>query len=225
MVCRPCARACHRQGGPVELPFVTIADEPRFSYRGVHLDCARHFFPVDVVKQFLDLLALHGCNQFHWHLTDDQGWRFEVKALPELAKKGSVREQTVIGPNSGIYDGQPYGGYYTQDECREIVRYAAERYINVIPEIDLPGHMQATLHVYPEPGLHGRPLPRVAQIWGVSATCSAQAIPRRSPSCAPCSARSATCFRRNLSTSVATNAPKTAGRNAPSARPRPRNWA
>ena len=153
--------------GPIELPFVTIADEPRFSYRGVHLDCARHYFPVAVVKQYLDLLALHGCNQFHWHITDDQGWRFEVKALPDLAAKGSIRQQTVIGRNTGIYDGQPYGGYYTQDECREIVRYAAERYINVIPEIDLPGHMQAALHVYPNLGCTGGPYP-VWQVWGVS---------------------------------------------------------
>lgn len=153
--------------GPVELPFATIADQPRFSYRGVHLDCSRHYFPVAVVKQYLDLLALHGCNQFHWHITDDQGWRFEVKALPDLAAKGSIRQQTVIGRNSGVYDGQPYGGYYTQDDCREIVRYAAERYINIIPEIDLPGHMQAALHVYPNLGCTGGPYP-VWQIWGVS---------------------------------------------------------
>ena len=153
--------------GPVELPYATVTDHPRFSYRGVHLDCSRHYFPVAVIKQYLDLLALHGCNQFHWHLTDDQGWRFEVKALPDLAAKGSIRQQTVIGRNTGIYDGQPYGGYYTQDECREIVRYAAERYINVIPEIDLPGHMQAALHVYPNLGCTGGPYP-VWQVWGVS---------------------------------------------------------
>ena len=154
-------------GSPAELPFVTITDEPRFSYRGVHLDCARHYFPVAVIKQYIDLLALHGCNQFHWHITDDQGWRFEVKALPDLAAKGSIRQQTVIGRNTGIYDGQPYGGYYTQDDCREIVSYAAERYINVIPEIDLPGHMQAALHVYPNLGCTGGPYP-VWQVWGVS---------------------------------------------------------
>jgi hexosaminidase len=133
----------------------------------VHLDCARHFFSVDVIKRYLDLLALHGCNQFHWHLTDDQGWRFEVKALPDLAPKGSVRQQTVISRNSGVFDGQPYGGYYTQDDCREIVRYAAERYINIIPEIDLPGHMQAALHVYPPLGCTGGPY-EVWQVWGVS---------------------------------------------------------
>ncbi|MBQ7494796.1 MAG: beta-N-acetylhexosaminidase [Bacteroidaceae bacterium] len=151
----------------VAFPFVTIQDQPRFEYRGAHLDCARHYFSLDVIKRYLDLLALHGCNQFHWHFTEDQGWRFEVKALPELAKKGSVREQTVIGRNSGVYDGQRYGGYYTQAECRELVNYAAERYINIIPEIDLPGHMQGALHVYPNLGCTGGPYP-VWQIWGVS---------------------------------------------------------
>ena len=152
----------------VDFPFVQIIDQPRFAYRGVLLDCARHFFDVTTIKQFLDAMALHGCNQFHWHLTDDQGWRFEVKALPELAKQGSVREQTVIGPgNMGIYDGVPYGGYYTQDDCREVVRYAAERYINVVPEIDLPGHMQGALHVFPQLGCTGGPYP-VLTYWTIS---------------------------------------------------------
>ena len=151
----------------IAFPYVQIQDEPRFAYRGAHLDCARHFFSVEVVKKYLDLLALHGCNQFHWHFTEDQGWRFEVKSLPLLAKKGSVREQTVIGRNSEVFDGQPYGGYYTQEQCREIVNYAAERYINVIPEVDLPGHMQGALHVYPNLGCTGGPYP-VWQIWGVS---------------------------------------------------------
>ena len=151
----------------VDFPYVQIQDEPRFDYRGVHLDCARHFFSVEVIKQFLDLMALHGCNQFHWHFTEDQGWRFEVKALPELAKKGSIREQTVLGRNTGVYDGQPYGGYYTQEQCREIVNYAAERYINVIPEIDMPGHMMGALHVYPNLGCTGGPYP-IWPHWGVS---------------------------------------------------------
>lgn len=156
-------------GAPVgvDFPYVQIQDEPRFDYRGAHLDCARHFFSVEVIKQYLDMLALHGCNQFHWHFTEDQGWRFEVKALPELAKKGSVREQTVLGRNTGVYDGQPYGGYYTQEQCREIVNYAAERYINVIPEIDMPGHMMGALHVYPNLGCTGGPYP-VWPYWGVS---------------------------------------------------------
>ena len=106
----------------VELPFAQISDEPRFEYRGVLLDCGRHFFTVEFIKKFIDVMALHGSNQFHWHLTEDQGWRFEVKAYPGLAPQGSVRAETVVGPgNSGIYDGTPYGGYYTQDECREVV--------------------------------------------------------------------------------------------------------
>ncbi len=161
-------KAIGTEGGEkILLPFVTIQDEPRFAYRGVHFDTARHFFSVDFIKEFLDIMALHGCNQFHWHLTEDQGWRFEVKSMPELAQKGSVRKQTVIGRNAGIYDGQPYGGFYTQQECREIVAYAAKLFINVIPEIDLPGHMLGALHVYPELGCTGGPY-EVWPIWGVS---------------------------------------------------------
>ncbi|MBP5772396.1 MAG: beta-N-acetylhexosaminidase [Bacteroidaceae bacterium] len=151
----------------VEFPYAQIADEPRFEYRGAMLDCARHFFSMQTLKQYVDVMALHGCNQLHWHLTEDQGWRFEVKALPELAKKGSVREQTVIGHNTGVYDGQRYGGYYTQEQCRELVNYAAERYINIIPEIDLPGHMMGALHVFPNLGCTGGPYP-VWPHWGVS---------------------------------------------------------
>lgn len=157
-----------KAGDTVELPYVTITDEPRFPYRGVLFDCARHYFPVEFIKQFLDVMALHGCNNFHWHFTEDQGWRFEVKSMPELTKKGSIRKQTVIGRNTGIYDGQEYGGYYTQQECREIVEYAAKRFINVIPEIDLPGHMLGALHVYPELGCTGGPYDVWCQ-WGVSA--------------------------------------------------------
>ena len=151
----------------IELPFVTITDQPRFSYRGVLLDCGRHFFSVEFIKQFLDVMALHGCNQFHWHLTEDQGWRFEVKALPDLAKKGSVRQKSIIAPAKvRLYDNIPYGGYYTQEECRDVVRYAAERYINVVPEIDMPGHMQSALHVFPNLGCTGGPYV-VAPHWGV----------------------------------------------------------
>ncbi|MCR4592098.1 MAG: beta-N-acetylhexosaminidase [Bacteroidaceae bacterium] len=155
------------KGQSVELPYVQITDQPRFSYRGVLLDCGRHFFSVEFIKQFLDAMALHGCNQFHWHLTEDQGWRFEVKAYPDLAKKGSVREKSIIASSKvRLYDNIPYGGYYTQDECRDIVRYAAERYINVVPEIDMPGHMQSALHVFPNLGCTGGPYP-VATHWGV----------------------------------------------------------
>ena len=151
----------------VEFPFVEITDQPRFTYRGVLLDCGRHFFSVEFIKQFLDVMALHGCNQFHWHLTEDQGWRFEVKALPDLAKKGSVRQKSIIAPAKvRLYDNIPYGGYYTQEECRDVVRYAAERYINVVPEIDMPGHMQSALHVFPNLGCTGGPYV-VAPHWGV----------------------------------------------------------
>ncbi len=156
--------------GEVRLPFATISAEPRFGYRGTELDCARHFFPVSFIKKFIDILSLHGVNRFHWHLTDDQGWRFEVKALPQLAEKASVRPHTIIGKNVGLhdpaialYDDTPETGYYTQEEMREVVRYAAERYITVVPEIDLPGHMIAALSVYPEMGCTGGPY----QVWGV----------------------------------------------------------
>ncbi len=156
------------QGGVVELPAVEITDSPRFGYRGAHLDVSRHFFTVDSVKRFIDMLALHNMNRFHWHLTDDQGWRFEMKKYPKLNVVGAQRAQTVIGRNSGKYDGIPYGPFlYTQDECREIVAYAAERHITIIPEIDLPGHMQAALAAYPELGCTGGPY-EVWQMWGVS---------------------------------------------------------
>ena len=141
----------------VELPAVKISDEPRFAYRGMMLDCVRHFFPVSFVKRFIDLLALHNMNVFHWHLTDDQGWRIEIKKYPKLTLIGSVRSETVIGRNSDVYDGKPYGGFYTQDEAREIVKYAADRHISVIPEIDMPGHMLAALTAYPELGCTGGP--------------------------------------------------------------------
>lgn len=149
------------------LPCAVINDAPRFSYRGTHMDCSRHFFPIEFVKKYIDILALHGINKFHWHLTDDQGWRLEIKKYPELITKGSVRTETVIGHNTGIYDQTPYGGYYTQEQCREVVKYAADRYIQVIPEIDMPGHMQGALCAYPELGCTGGPYP-VWTVWGVS---------------------------------------------------------
>ena len=150
----------------VTLPGVVLKDAPRFGYRGVMLDCARHYFPVKFVKQFIDLIAMHNMNVFHWHLTDDQGWRIEVKKYPDLAKIGSVREKTVLGHNSDVFDDTPYGGYYTQEEAREIVKYAADRFITVIPEIDMPGHMIAALAAYPDMGCTGGPY-KVCQIWGV----------------------------------------------------------
>lgn len=153
--------------GRVVLPAVVINDAPRFTYRGAHLDVSRHFIGVDSVKRFIDILALHNLNRFHWHLTDDQGWRIEIKSRPELTRVGSQRAATVIGHNSGKYDSIPYGGFYTQDEAREIVAYAAERHITVIPEIDMPGHMLAALTAYPELGCTGGPYAVWGQ-WGIS---------------------------------------------------------
>ena len=149
-----------------QIPAAVITDAPRFTWRGMHLDCSRHFFSVAFVKKFIDLLALHNMNRFHWHLTDDQGWRIEIKKWPKLISVGSQRTGTIIGTNSDIDDGIPYGGYYTQDEAREIVAYAAERHITVIPEIDMPGHMLAALASYPELGCTGGPY-QVGHYWGV----------------------------------------------------------
>lgn len=154
------------QGQEIVLPSVEISDFPRFAYRGMMLDVGRHFYPISFIKQFIDLLAMHNINKFHWHLTEDQGWRLEIKKYPKLTEVGAYREQTVIGSNSGWFDGTPYGGFYTQDDAREIVKYAAERYITVIPEIDLPGHMLAALAAYPELGCTGGPY-KVGTIWGV----------------------------------------------------------
>lgn len=152
----------------VNLSAVEIYDKPRFAYRGAMLDVARHFYTVDEVKTFIDMLALHNINRFHWHLTDDQGWRIEIKKYPKLMSVASERKETVVGRwYSGIYDGKPYGGYYTQDELRDVIDYAAKRYITIIPEVDLPGHMQAALTAYPELGCTGGPY-EVRTIWGVS---------------------------------------------------------
>lgn len=151
----------------LSIPAVHIADAPRFAYRGTHLDVSRHFVTADSVRQFIDMLALHNINRFHWHLTDDQGWRIEIKKYPLLTQIGSKRAQTVIGHNSGKYDGKPYSGFYTQKQIRDIVKYAADRYITIVPEIDLPGHMQAALAAYPDMGCTGGPY-EVWQKWGVS---------------------------------------------------------
>ena len=134
-----------------DVPCCSIEDAPRFSYRGMHLDCCLHFFSIDFLKKYIDIMALHKVNRFHWHLTEDQGWRLEIKKYPLLTEKGQWRKETVIGSlNSGFYDGTPYGGYYSQDEVRELVKYAAERYVTIIPEIELPGHALAAIACYPE---------------------------------------------------------------------------
>jgi len=149
-----------------EVPCVHIDDAPRFSYRGMHLDVARHFFSVDEVKRYIDLLAMHKLNVFHWHLTDDQGWRIEIKKYPKLTEVGSIRKHTMVEKNFDQYDNTSYGGYYTQDQIRDIVNYAKERFITIIPEVDLPGHMVAALASYPSLGCTGGPY-EVQGMWGV----------------------------------------------------------
>lgn len=144
-----------------------INDYPRFAYRGMHLDVVRHFFPVEYVKRYIDYLALHKMNYFHWHLTDDQAWRVEMKSHPELTAEGSDREGEILGLYPGTYRSRPYGGYYTQDDVREIIRYAAQRYITVIPEIDIPGHCMAVLAVHPEFSTEPQAEHKTAQTWGI----------------------------------------------------------
>lgn len=149
---------------------VEIDDRPRFKYRGMHLDVSRHFFPASFIKEYLDLLAAYKINTFHWHLTDDQGWRIEIKKYPKLTEVGSQRAQTLIG-NSHTrpkqFDNTPYGDFYTQDEIREIVKYAEARYITIIPEIEMPGHSQAALASYPELSCNPKKAYKVAETWGV----------------------------------------------------------
>lgn len=133
------------------VPYISIEDEPRFEYRGIHLDVCRHFFPVSFVKKYIDYLAYHKFNFFHWHLTDDQGWRIEIKKYPLLTSVGGYRNGTIIGryPGTGN-DNTYYGGFYTQEEVKEVVKYAADRYITVLPEIEMPGHASAAIAAYPE---------------------------------------------------------------------------
>ena len=150
----------------VLLPAAQVSGSPQFAYRGMHLDCVRHFFGVETVKRYIDIMALHGMNRLHWHLTDDQGWRIEIKKYPRLAEVGGWRNGTTLGHNSPVNDGIRYGGYFTQEEIRDIVRYAADRYITIIPEIDMPGHMVAALTAYPELGCTGGPY-EVWGMWGV----------------------------------------------------------
>lgn len=148
------------------LPRCTIKDEPRFGYRGMHMDVSRHFFDMDMVKKYLDIMTIHKLNTLHWHLTDDQGWRIEIKKYPKLTEVGSIRKKTIIGHifESDEYDHTPYGEgcFFTQDQIREIIAYAAARGITIIPEIDLPGHMLAALAAYPELGCTGGPY----DVWG-----------------------------------------------------------
>jgi hexosaminidase len=149
-------------------PCVKIQDKPRFGYRGMHLDCARHFFSVEEVKKYIDIMATYKLNRLHWHLTDDQGWRVEIKKYPRLTQIGAFRNGTVIKKDWGSNDGVRYGGYYTQKQLKDVVAYAAAKGITIIPEIDLPGHMMGALAAYPELGCTGGPY-EVWTTWGVSA--------------------------------------------------------
>jgi hexosaminidase len=152
----------------VSVPAVEVVDKPRFGYRGMHLDVGRHFFPVSFVKKYIDLLAMYKMNTFHWHLTEDQGWRIEIKKYPRLTEIGAFRKETLLARNFDPYvgDKKPYGGYYTQDEIREVVAYARSRYVTVIPEIEMPGHSLAALAAYPELACTEGPF-EVATVWGV----------------------------------------------------------
>ncbi len=150
-----------------KLPVVEITDAPRFGYRGMHLDVGRHMFPLEFVKRYVDLISMYKMNTFHWHLTEDQGWRIEIKKYPKLTEISAFRKETQVEKNREPYvgDGKRYGGFYTQDEVREVVAYAAERYVTVIPEIEMPGHSSAVLAAYPELGCTEEPV-EVATRWG-----------------------------------------------------------
>ncbi|MGW5190929.1 beta-N-acetylhexosaminidase [Kribbella sp. NPDC004138] len=160
-------------GGQVAVPLAHVADAPRFGWRGMMLDVARHFMPKEFVLQIIDVLALHRLNVLHFHLTDDQGWRVEIEAYPRLTEVGAWRAESMVGRMSHgqtefEYDGTRHGGFYTKADLREIVAYAAERGITVVPEIDLPGHMQAAIAAYPELGNHPDQQLSVRQVWGIS---------------------------------------------------------
>ena len=154
-------------------PAVHIEDSPRFTWRGSHLDVGRHFMPKEFVKKYIDLLARHKMNRFHWHLTEDQGWRIEIKKYPKLTEIGSCRAQTAVGPYQSdpakrVFDGTPHCGFYTQDDIREVVAYAAERFVMIVPEIEMPGHVQAAIAAYPELGVRRDTTVQVMQVWHVS---------------------------------------------------------
>jgi hexosaminidase len=152
------------------IPSCEISDEPRFAYRGMHLDVGRHMFPVEYIKRYIDMIGLHKMNTFHWHLTEDQGWRIEIKKYPKLTEVGAFRKETIVGragKQSPVFDGKPYGGFYTQDEVKEIVVYARSKFITVIPEIEMPGHSLAALAAYPKLSCTGGPF-EVRKTWGIS---------------------------------------------------------
>lgn len=160
-------------GSEGSIPCVTISDYPKNAWRGMHLDVSRHFFAVAEVETLIDAMALHRLNVLHLHLTDDQGWRIEIKGYPKLTEVGAWREQTLIGHMSGEesaweFDGTPHGGFYTQEELRGLVEYARRRGIMIVPEVDLPGHMQAAIAAYPALGNFPEQQVGVREVWGIS---------------------------------------------------------
>ncbi|WP_020518887.1 beta-N-acetylhexosaminidase [Catelliglobosispora koreensis] len=159
-------RAAWQDDGPWEVPCIEITDSPAFAWRGCMLDVARHFMPKHDVLRFIDLLAMHKLNVLHLHLTDDQGWRLQIRRYPRLTSVGAWRRESMVGSRQHErFNGRPHGGFYTQDDIREIVAYAAQRFVTVVPEIDLPGHTQAALAAYPQWGLEET---EVSTRWGIS---------------------------------------------------------
>ena len=159
-----------KQDESIVVPPVEIVDYPRFKWRGVHLDVCRHFFPAEFIKKYLDIMAFHKMNTFHWHLTEDQGWRIEIKKYPKLTEIGAWRDQTMVGHYSDeprTYDGKRHGGFYTQEEIAEIIQYATDRFITIVPEIEMPGHAKAAIAAYPELGVTGEKV-KVKEEWGIS---------------------------------------------------------
>ena len=155
-------------GATLSINYCDIKDQPRFKWRGLHLDVCRHYFPVSFIKKYIDYMAMYKLNTFHWHLTEDQGWRLEIQKYPELTEISHWRDETLVGRAGGskIYDGQGYGGFYTQKQVRDIVKYAADRYITIVPEIEMPGHSSAVLAAFPGLGCSGGPY-KVQGTWGV----------------------------------------------------------
>ncbi|PTT04646.1 beta-N-acetylhexosaminidase, partial [Flavobacterium sp. HMWF030] len=155
----------------IKLPCVTIEDEPRYNYRGLHLDVCRHFFSVDVIKDFITQMSSYKLNNFHWHLTDDQGWRIEIKKYPKLTEVGSKRAQTLVGNKFErfpyFFDGNPYAGFYTQEEIKDVVKFAEDHYVNIIPEIEMPGHATAAVTAYPNLSCFPDRPYKVVESWGV----------------------------------------------------------
>ena len=155
----------------IKLPCITLEDQPRYGYRGLHLDVCRHFFTVNIIKDFIAQMSSYKLNNFHWHLTDDQGWRIEIKKYPKLTEVGSKRAQTLVGNKFErfpyFFDGNPYGGFYTQEEIKEVVRFAEAHYVNIIPEIEMPGHATSAVTAYPSLSCFPDHQYKVAEFWGV----------------------------------------------------------